>query len=209
MFDHPLALGSEANVKTTTRDRILEAAYHLFYRQGFHAIGVDRIANAANITRQTLYNHFDSKDDILLEVVRIRDRRWQENFRREVERRGGEDPIAQLHSVFDILDEWFQDQEFNGCIFISAASEFPAAADPAHRAAKANFDGIREILAEIAGRARFLDPVDFAFQFSIIVQGAIVTEVIDRQGTTAIGAARLATALIDRERRNVAGPERP
>ena len=185
-----------------TRERILSVAYQLFYREGFHAIGVDRIARDAEVSRQTLYNHFETKDNILLEVVRRRDQRWRLAFEQEIKKRGGVDPIAQLRSVFDVLHEWFSAQEFNGCIFISAASEFPDPKNPAHRAAKANIDAIHGIISSVASSAGIEKPDEFASELCIAIQGAIVMEVVNRDCQTATRAAALGDALIERATRD-------
>lgn len=51
------------------RDRILDAAYRLFYERGFARVGVDAVAAAAGLTKRTLYQHFRSKDDVLAAVL--------------------------------------------------------------------------------------------------------------------------------------------
>jgi AcrR family transcriptional regulator len=71
-----------------TRKRIIEAAYRMFYRDGFFRSGVDAIAEAAHVTKRTLYYHFDSKDSLLAAVLAnqndlalARIRRWTEKAR--------------------------------------------------------------------------------------------------------------------------------
>jgi AcrR family transcriptional regulator len=123
---------------------------------------VDRIAKEAGTTRATLYNHFDSKDDLVLAVIKKRDAWWRETFHSEICRRGGDDPIAQLRSVPEILHDWFATDGFNGCLFINTTCEFPSPHDPVHQAAKANIDAIRAVIAEVAARAGIRDAESFA-----------------------------------------------
>jgi AcrR family transcriptional regulator len=181
----------------TMRDRLVDTALNLCYQHGFHAIGVDHIAKEAGTTRATLYNHFESKDDLALAVVAKRDAWWQETFSSEIKRRGGDDPLAQLRSVPEILREWFASDGFNGCLFINTASEFPSPHDPIHKAAKANVDAIRSIITAVAARAGIQDAETFAGQFNMIIEGTIVTEVIDRDGSAPDTAAQLTEALIE------------
>jgi AcrR family transcriptional regulator len=54
---------------TPTRDRILQAAYNLFYEKGFSRVGVDAVAKSAGLTKRTLYQHFRSKDNLLAAVL--------------------------------------------------------------------------------------------------------------------------------------------
>lgn len=188
----------------STRERILSTAFDLFYKHGFHATGVDCIARQSGTSRQTLYNYFDSKDDIVLKVIQRRDQRWRRGLRTQMKKRGGDDYVAQLKSVWEILSEWFTVNDFDGCLFICAASEFPNPNDPAHKAAKANDDAIRRIFANAAKKAGFASPKSFAAQFHLIVKGAIFAEVVDRDHAAAQTAANLADLLIEEHR-----PRRP
>ena len=181
-----------------TKQKLLNSARDLFYRHGFQATGVDAIAKAAGTTRQTLYNHFENKDQLAVEVVRHRDALWRKELSEQTKLRGGDDAAAQLLSIFEILREWFSNDGFAGCLFIGAAIEFPSATDPIHKAAKANFDAIRVLIAEIASKNRFLDPQSFAEKFNIIIEGAIVAELMDRNLDAANQAAELAAILIER-----------
>src|SRR3977135_1011544 len=51
--------------RTQTRQCILDAAYGLFWRQGFLRVSIDKIAARAGITKRALYQHFRSKDDLI------------------------------------------------------------------------------------------------------------------------------------------------
>jgi AcrR family transcriptional regulator len=181
----------------TTREKIVNTALDTFYQKGFHAVGIDVVIKKVGITKTTFYNHFESKDDLILEVIRQRDTWWRETFQSEIRRLGGDDPVRQLRAVFEVLRIWFEWVDFKGCLFISAVSEFPNKHDPAHQAALANVDAIRAILTDLAEQAGIEDPQEFAQQFNLIIEGAIVTEVIDRNNQAAQTAARLAQTLID------------
>lgn len=178
------------------RNRLIETALTLGYQHGFHALGVDRIAKAAGTTRATLYNHFESKDDLILAVVKQRDKWWQKTFTCELFKHGGDDPIARLRGISEVLREWFASDGFHGCLFINTASEFPSVHDPVHQAAKANVDAIRHIITQTATEAGIRAPERFAQQINMVIEGAIVTEVIDRDGQAPTTAAMLIDALI-------------
>jgi len=55
--------------RSATHRRILDAAYTLFFRNGFARINVDQIAEQASVTKRTLYDHFRSKDELLAAVL--------------------------------------------------------------------------------------------------------------------------------------------
>jgi len=96
-----------------------------------------------------------------------------------------------------VLREWFATDGFHGCLFINTASEFPSVHDPVHQAAKANVDAIRHIITETATEAGIREPGLFAQQVNMVIEGAIVTEVIDRDGHAPDTAARLIDSLIN------------
>src|SRR4029079_14445377 len=87
------------------------------------------------VTKTTFYNHFESKDELILAVLDARDEREISTWLATMRARGGDDPRAQLRTLFDILDEWFATEAYRGCMFLNAAAQFPAPGDPIHQAA--------------------------------------------------------------------------
>jgi AcrR family transcriptional regulator len=180
---------------TSTRERLLNTAADLFYRDGFHAVGLDRIIDEVGVTKTTFYNHFESKEGLILEVLKTHDRWWRDEFRSLLRKHGGDDPGDQLRGVPDVLDELFSSDVFNGCIFINVAVEFPLPHDPVHRAAMEHKNQMELILRDLALRAGATDPLALAEQLSMIMEGAYVTRQVRRNDRTA-AIARSAAARI-------------
>lgn len=178
---------------TNTRDRLIQTAMDLFYHRGFHAVGLDCILGAVGVTKTTFYNHFESKDDLILEVISRRDDWELETWSRAVEARAGDCPRSQLLAMFDVLDEWFNDPEFQGCIFINAAAEFPSPNDPAHQAAARHKHRVLRRVRDRAEAAGLIDASQFADRYVMILEGAIVV----RQVTHDDAAARTARGLVE------------
>lgn len=184
--------------RSLTRQLFIETADTLFCAHGFHAVGLDQIIAQSKLTKTTFYNHFESKDDLILAAIKKRDVWWRQVFQDEIARRAGPDPVTRLRSVFGFLRDFFERHEFHGCMFISAATQFPAPSDPAHIAAKANVNAIRDLIADMADNAGIVNPARFAQKFNLIIEGAFVIEVVDQTfGATADAAAELANTLID------------
>lgn len=181
----------------STRDRLISVGLDLFYQHGFHAVGLDRIIDRAETTKTTLYKYFESKEELALACIRARDARWRTRFPELLRERAGEDPVAQLLEVFGLWKDWFSDIHFNGCLFIHACSEFPSPNDPCHMAARENVEALRRVVEGLAEAAGVENAGEFADQFKLLMQGAIVIEVIDRENRAAETAERLAKLLIE------------
>src|SRR6476620_4528707 len=110
------------------RRRILETADRLFYQGGVRAVGIDRIIAEAGVAKMSLYNHFASKDDLILAVLKHREESVLSFFRTGIERHGkkGRNP---LRAFFAALKDFFESPGFRGCPFQNTAVEL---ADPEH-----------------------------------------------------------------------------
>lgn len=76
--------------------------------------------------------------------------------------------------MFEVLDRWFNDDAFGGCIFINTAAEFPDPRDPVHQAAAAHKRQNRLEYVDLATRAGLRDPEAFADGYTALVEGALI-----------------------------------
>jgi AcrR family transcriptional regulator len=183
--------------RASSRDQIVRTAHDLFYSEGFHSVGLDRILDQVGVTKTTFYNHFASKDDLVLATLDMHDKWWRETFARRLRELGGDTPRGQLLAIFDFLDEIFGGEEFNGCIFINVSVEFPLCHDPAHVAAVRHKQAMEDLIAELAGYASAEDPRQFAREVSIVLEGAYVTQQVSQNMTATETGARVLRMLID------------
>jgi AcrR family transcriptional regulator len=181
--------------KSTKRDQLLETAWRLFYRDGYHATGIDRILADAGVAKMTLYKHFRSKEELILAVLERRSQLFRESFSRFLEAKK-RTPDQRLLGVFEWLLSWIQSKEFRGCFFQKAMAEYQEVQDPIHQAAlahKAAFYGeIRRLVAE-AGLTRAKELAD---QLALVVEGAIVNSHAVGSSAPALHAKAAAAALI-------------
>jgi AcrR family transcriptional regulator len=185
----------------STRDRLLKTADDLFYRDGFHAVGIDRIISEVGVTKTTFYNHFESKEQLILKVLQFHDRWWRDTFSRMLRKHGGESPRGQLEAVFDVIDELLSLDEFNGCIFVNVAVEFPLRHDPIHQAAAEHKREMELILRDLAMRAGAKEPASLAQQIAMLMEGCYVTAQVSRariQDCTAL-ARQTARLLLENQ----------
>src|SRR3954470_10280893 len=93
----------------TGRDRLVAVAVELFYRNGYGAVGVDRVIAHAGVTKTTFYKHFEGKDDLMVAAVERREEWETAAMNRAVRELAGDDPRRQLLAKLDVIDVWFND----------------------------------------------------------------------------------------------------
>jgi AcrR family transcriptional regulator len=181
------------------RQRILETADQLFYQDGVRGVGIDRIIAEAEVAKMSLYKHFPSKDDLILAVLMHREISVLEFFRSAMERHGRKAKNP-LRAFFAALKDFFESPGFRGCPFQNAAVEL---ADPAHpgaefvRGHKQRFsEFLRGLVEERVGKAA----AKIAPAVSILVEGAMVTAVIQGDPGAADVARDAALKLIGEEK---------
>jgi AcrR family transcriptional regulator len=156
------------------RERILDTAYDLFSKHGTRAVGVDRIIAEAGTAKMTLYRNFASKDELIVAFLAAREERWTRGWlQAEVERRA-QGPEERLLAIFDVFDEWFEREDFEGCSFINVMLELSDREDPSRVASVGHLSVIREFLAGLAESAGIEAPEAFAHQWHILMKGSIV-----------------------------------
>lgn len=181
----------------STRDRLIETGMTLFYQQGFHAVGLDQILDEVGVTKTTFYNHFESKDDLILAVLEMRDAREREEWIQTMRARGGDDPRSQLLALFDLLDDWFNESGFRGCMFMNAAAEFPSPNDPIHQAAARHGKLFAKELHSLCVRAGADDPATLTKRLMLLVAGAVAARHVDMDQHAATDARDAATVFVD------------
>lgn len=165
----------------------MATAWRLFYRDGFRAVGIDLIIAEAGVAKMTLYNHFTSKEELIVALLEKRDRELRASLVAAVEA-AGKSPTKRLLAVFDWLEVWFGSDDFNGCVFIRALSEYPEASHAIHRTAWNHKVAVKQMLAQLCAEAGARSPGGLAEALSLLIDGAIVAA----HGTREVGSAQSA-----------------
>jgi len=170
--------------KTTSepRQRILETADRLFYREGIRAVGIDRIIAEAEVAKMSLYKHFASKDELILAVLKYREEKILEFFRSAMERHGKRTK-DKLRTFFAALKDWFESPGFRGCAFQNAAVELADAKHPGSHFVRDHKRRFQRFLAGLVEESLGKAAATVAPAVGLLVEGAIVTAVI--QGSPA------------------------
>jgi AcrR family transcriptional regulator len=177
------------------REQIIDTAIILFSRDGFHATGVDTIIAESDVTKRTLYNHFSSKDDLVLAALRKRHDTFVEGFCTKVLARSN-NPKEQLLAIFDVAHEWFQEDNFYGCVFVNAIGEYAETKKEVRVIAQAFKKHIRDFIIELAQKAGAKKPSELGKGIALLLEGSIVTAQVSDTPEVAIYAKELARKLI-------------
>ena len=194
----PHQLFGDGTPPVGTRERLLEQAQDLFYSCGFHAVGIEQVAEKAGVTKATFYNHFESRDELTAEVVKRADTLIHDAFTKAVRTKAGWDAEAALLAMFDVLDDWFNHPDFRGCLFLQACMAFPNKHDPVYKAAKAHYVATADDVANIATSIGISDPQSFAEQWVMLLQGAVSYRAVARDNRAAKIAKEMARFTLEK-----------
>jgi AcrR family transcriptional regulator len=186
---------SEMATRPSARERLLSAADELFYRDGVHVVGIDRVIEHAGVAKASLYNTFGSKDELI--------RAYLHGRHAAIEKRVTEGLVAyptpreKILGVFDIQGARFAAPDYRGCPFMSATAE--ASAGTAAVAAADEYRAwVRGLFTDLAAQAGAADPVTLGQQLHMIYDGVAISARMDRAPVAALATGRTtATALLD------------
>jgi AcrR family transcriptional regulator len=162
---------SEAEEKKPARQRILDTASEMFYRDGIRAVGIDAIIARSGVAKMSLYRNFPSKDALVTAWLDDRNaffwRRWDQA---ESSRVG--DPRGQLEAVLDMVAATASHPKWRGCPFLNTATEFPEPDHPARAVILAHKRTVGARLRLLAAEAQARDPDLLAEQLQLLIDGA-------------------------------------
>ena len=160
----------------TPRQRLIDAAADLFYRQGIGTVGVDLVSKAAGVSKRTLYQEFGSKDQLIAQSLDAKGTDIISLYLPAEDT--GAPPRGQLLAVFGRLSGWTASETFRGCPFINTVTELADPGHPARRVARDYKQRLRDYFADQAGRAGAADPQRLAGQLIAVFDGAIIQAVM-------------------------------
>ncbi|MGW4110802.1 TetR/AcrR family transcriptional regulator [Actinosynnema sp. NPDC004786] len=176
---------------TTPRDRLLDAAGELFYREGV-GVGVDALCKAAGVSKRSMYLLFDGKDELIAASL---DRRAPAYDALLLPPDGGTPRERVLH-VFRAQDELSDRPDYRGCPLVATATELKDAAHPANAVARRHKQDLTDFFAAEARAAGVADPDTLAAQLTVVFDGASARAVVRAEPLGGLGVAT-ATALLD------------
>jgi AcrR family transcriptional regulator len=178
----------------SARERLLAAADELFYEEGIHTVGIDRIIEKAGVAKATLYSAFGSKDELIRAYLEGRLLERQNRINTAIAPLAS--PRDKILGVFDSLARTCARADFHGCAFMNASAESPSGGVVEQVSDKSR-DWTYALFRGLARDAGVADPELLARQLVQLYTGAIMTARMDRDAGAAATARATAAVLVD------------
>src|SRR5689334_8984098 len=189
-----MAVKDASAARLSARERLLAAANELFYNEGVHTVGIDRVIEQAGVAKASLYNTFGSKDELVRAYLQTRHASVTQRIMRAVERY--DTPRERLLAVFEGQGELFAQPGYRGCAFARASAESHPG-DPAEQATEAYRRWVRDLLTTLASQAGAPDPEELARQLHLIYDGSSTAARMDHDTAAAATARTAAITLLE------------
>ena len=190
----PIRTHRDAGDGRSARERLLASANELFYAEGVHTVGIDRVIEHAGVAKGSLYNQFGSKEGLVRAYLESRHDATAERILAAVERHRV--PRKRLLAVFEAQGEMFAEPGFRGCAFVAATAEAPSGG-LIDLAALEYRNWIRALFTDLAEQAGASDPRTLARQLHLVYDGAGIAAGMDHDPSIAITARAAAESLLD------------
>ena len=174
------------------RQRILDAAAELFYRDGINATGVERLAAESSVSKRTLYQHFPSKTAVVEEYLRSIDQSVADSVHPDAD---GQTPRERLLAVFEAPAA--RRGSLRGCPFHNAAVEAAGVMPGVQEIVRANKRSFIDALTELARQAGAADPQLLGSELGVLYEGAAALTTSLGDGSPWAQAHIAAKTLID------------
>jgi AcrR family transcriptional regulator len=175
----------------------MESASALFYAEGIHAVGVDRVVQDSGVAKATLYQHFRSKEELVAACLRQRSADWRRHFAEPILLRSGS-PAVRVARVFNALSRAVSEPGFRGCPFINAAAEFPGIDGPVEGVIQDHRAQVRQLftdlLAPLPSMSQRRELVD---QLVLLYDGTMISAQLDPKSKPQRSAKAAAARLLE------------
>jgi AcrR family transcriptional regulator len=156
------------------RERLMDAAYKLFSKEGVNQIGIDTILAESECAKASLYSNFKTKVELAIAFLDRREVLWTRDWLEAEIKRRATSPEDRLMAIFDVFDGWFHKRSFEGCSFINVLLESKVDS-PVRKAAIVHLAKIRAIVQGLAEEANLSEPEKFAQAWHMLMKGSIIS----------------------------------
>jgi AcrR family transcriptional regulator len=179
----------------SVRERLLEAANELFYEEGVHTVGIDRVLERAGVAKASLYGTFGSKDELVRAYLERRGITRRERISQRIAQHEGSHD--QILAIFDLLAEIAAEPNFRGCAFVNASAEGPSGETAIRQVVASQRGWVRSLFTELARGAGVRDADQAGRRLALLYDGAVTSSSMDRDPSLAREARAMAEELLD------------
>ncbi|MDB5803604.1 MAG: Transcriptional regulator, TetR family protein [Betaproteobacteria bacterium] len=180
--------------RLSARKRLLAAAEELFYEEGVHNVGIERVIERAGVAKASLYGNFKGKDDLVRAY--LLQRREARQGRIQARLAQVEQPRDKVLAIFDLLAEIFAEHDYRGCAFMRAAAEMPTGSSGREVCDVAR-KWTRALFIDLARQSGAAQPEALGHQLHLLYDGAAVSAQMDRDPQAALAARAVAAHMLD------------
>jgi len=152
-----------------TRERIVDTASRLFYKQGYNSTGINQIIKEAEVAKSSLYQYFPSKEDLLIEYLEVTAKITNMTLKSVADKYNS--PKEKILSIFDYLLDFSIQTEFSGCNFLNISAELPLEKGEVKALIKGQKNRMREMFSEFLkpqGKESLADEIYLLFEAAMV-----------------------------------------
>lgn len=184
-------------IEGSAREKLLRAAGELFYAEGVHTVGIDRVIERAGVAKASLYNTFGSKEALVTAYLTERAQTRQEALTQRIAKEAA--PREKILAAFDVVAELVKRPGFRGCAFVNASAEGQPDADGVRGVCTSTRSWTRALFTELSRELGVREPERVGARLALLYTGAVVSAGMDRNPDAAEDARALAAMLLDAE----------
>jgi AcrR family transcriptional regulator len=178
--------------RSSKRETLLKVAERLFYEYGFRGVGLKQIISEANVATMTLYNHFPSKDNLVEEVLRVREERYWSYLDSFVE----EDSDSPFILAVEAHGRWLKEHSYKGDMFLRAIEDYAGTDNEIENIARGHKSKLLHYFQELAQSKGKENEKDLANQFTLLLEGTTsMTTLIGAEKATEYSVAMARTLV--------------
>lgn len=180
--------------EASVRDRLLAAANELFYAEGIHTVGIDRVLERAQVAKASLYSTFGSKEELVRAYLEGRAERRRARISAALARHT--EPRARILAVFDALAEFVREPNYRGCAFVNASAEGPRGESKVTQACSDSRGWLRTLFTDLARELGAPEPAQLGRRLALLYDGATVGASMDSSPDAVSDARAIAEELL-------------
>lgn len=156
------------------KEQIIQHVFEVFYQQGFHAAGLERLLEGSGISKRTLYKHFGSKEALIIACIDYYGELFRQALQTQLKSRP-HSPLEQILAVFEVQQALFERRDYPGCFALKALLEYDNHEPLVRQSAQAVFEALGDYFLKACRALKIPTPTKRAKQILMLYRGAVVS----------------------------------